>query len=327
LAAARSIEAEHPDVATLSARLALEQQRVDVALAELERAANADPRNAERWHRLGRLQLGSGNFAAARISLGRALDLAPHNPSVRFDLGQAEAALGNTSAARLLARELQADFPELALGYVLEGDLLAAAGDHPGAVRLFERAYEQRPAFELAARAHQARRAAAMNDVTTPLERWVERTPGDARAWLLLAEAHERAGRAAAALPAYEKVIALEPNNVIALNNAAWIHNEAGNARALDYARRAVDGAPTAPPVLDTYGWLLLARGDVEGAVTELRKAALGAPDAPDIQYHFAAALVRRGESAEARGILEAILDNRREFTSREQAQALLAEL
>jgi len=143
----------------------------------------------------------------------------------------------------------------------------------------------------------------------------------------MIAETHERAGLADAALPAYEKVISLDPGNVIALNNAAWIHNQAGNEQALDYARRAMGAAPDTPPVLDTYGWILLTRGDVEGAVTELRKAALGAPDAPDIQYHFEAALVRRGESAEARGILEAILGNPREFTSREPAQALLAEL
>jgi putative PEP-CTERM system TPR-repeat lipoprotein len=327
LAAARAMAPDDPDVATLSARLALSQQRVDVALAELERAANAEPGNVERWHRLGRLQLGSGDFAAARVSLRRAADLAPRNAAARFDLGQAEAALGDASAARLIARELQADFPEVDLGYVLEGDLLAAAADHQGAARLFERAYEQRPSFELAGRAHQARLAARMNDVVTPIERWLERTPEDARAWLLLAQAHESAGRTDAALAAYERVIALQPQNVIALNNAAWIHNESGSETALTYAQRAVAAAPSAPQVLDTYGWVLLSRGDVAAAVTELRKAATGAADAPDIQYHFAAALARQGETTEARRVLESILAEQREFSSREQAQALLAEL
>jgi Flp pilus assembly protein TadD len=72
---------------------------------------------------------------------------------------------------------------------------------------------------------------------------------------------------------------------------------------------------------------VLLTRGDVEGAVAQLRKAALGAADAPDIQYHFAAALAREGDTVEARRVLEAILSTSRDFSSREQAQALLAEL
>jgi predicted Zn-dependent protease len=307
--------------------LALERQQVDVALAELQRAANADPTNVERWHRLGRLQLGAGNPTAAQTSLRRAVDLAPQSAAARFDLGQAELALGAPSAARLTGRQLQADFPRMDLGYVLEADIHAAAGDHQGAARLFERAYEQSPTFELATRAYRARQAAGFADGVAPLERWLEKTPSDARAWLMLGEAHEGAARQSEALSAYERVISLEPNNVIALNNAAWIHNQAGDPAALDYARRALARAPQAPAVLDTYGWILLSRGDVESAVTELRKAALGAPGTPDIQYHFAAALARSGDAMGAREVLESLLRDEREFSTREQAAALLAGL
>ena len=327
LAEARAIRPNDPDVATLSARFALERQQVDVALGELQRAANAEPTNVERWHRLGRLQLGAGNPTAAQTSLRRAVDLAPQSAAARFDLGQAQLALGNSSAARLTGLELQADFPTMGLGYVLEADILAAAGDHQGAARLFERGYEQSPTFELAARAYRARQAAGLAELVAPLERWLAKTPNDARAWLMLGEAHEAAARQSEALAAYERVISLEPNNVIALNNAAWIHNQTGGETAVDYARRALARAPQAPAVLDTYGWILLGRGDVESAVTELRKAALGAPDTPDIQYHFAAALARSGDATEARKVLESLLRDEREFATREQAAALLAGL
>ena len=134
-------------------------------------------------------------------------------------------------------------------------------------------------------------------------------------------------GRPDDALAAYERVIAAEPDNVIALNNAAWLHNEAGSHLALDYSRRAYEQAPDVAAVLDTYGWVLLSRGDVDAAVEHLRKAALGAPDSADIQYHFAAALARRGETPEARAVLESVLDASRTFALRQQAEALLAEL
>ena len=231
------------------------------------------------------------------LHCARALEIAPDNAEARFDLGEAERALGNASAARLLSRELQADFPESDLGYVLEADLLGDAGDHAGAARLFERAYERRATFELAARAHGARRAAGMADTVAPLERWLADVPNHAGALLLLAEAHQTAGRPDDALAAYERVIAAEPANLIALNNAAWLHNEAGNDLALDYSRRAYEQAPDVPAVLDTYGWVLLGRGDVDAAVAHLRKAALGAPDSADIQYHFAAGLARGGRN------------------------------
>jgi cellulose synthase operon protein C len=326
LAAARSIDEGHPDVATLSAQVALEQGQIDVAMVELQKAANVKPESAERWHRLGRLQLGKDN-AAARVSLRRAVGLEPNNAEARFDLGQVERALGNASAARLLGRELQADFPEMNLGYLLEADLLAASGEHAAAAQVLERAYDRRPNFEMAARAFRARQMAGAADPAAPLDRWLASTPDDARAWLLLAQAQQGAGQPDAALAAYDKVIALEPRNTVALNNAAWLYYEAGNDRALDYAQRAYEQAPDAPAVLDTYGWILLDRGDVAGALAHLRKAAQGAPDVADIQYHFAAGLVRSGDTGDARALLERLLGDGRPFASREKAEALLADL
>src|SRR5262249_3171254 len=135
---ARAIDPNDPDVATLAARFALERQQIDVAIVELERAANAEPANLERWHRLGPLQLVPAHFTAAQTALRRAVELGPQNAAARFDLGQAQLALGNQGAARLAARELQADFARMDLGYVLEADILAVVGDHSGAARLFD---------------------------------------------------------------------------------------------------------------------------------------------------------------------------------------------
>ena len=50
-----------------------------------------------------------------------------------------------------------------------------------------------------------------MADTLAPLERWLAESPNHAGALLLLAEAHQTAGRPDDALAAYERVIAVEP--------------------------------------------------------------------------------------------------------------------
>lgn len=50
----------------------------------------------------------------------------------------------------------------------------------------------------------------------------------------------------------FERVLALHPNNAIALNNAAWIKGELGRDGALSDAERANVLAPNQPPLMDT---------------------------------------------------------------------------
>jgi predicted Zn-dependent protease len=113
----------------------------------------------------------------------------------------------------------------------------------------------------------------------------------------------------------------------MALNNAAWLHNEAGSAKAVDYARRAYERAPDSPAVLDTYGWILVARGDRAAGLGHLRAAARDAPQDRDIQYHLAYALAETGDKNAARGVLEPLLGDGRSFANRELAEALLKQL
>ncbi len=326
--AALEIDGANPDALTLAGMLALQQGQVDSALAQLQRAAEAEPRRADRWHILGRAQRTAEDLRAAQGSLQRAVELVPGNAAFRSDLARVELGLGNTEAAVRLARGLQTDFPSNPDGYLLEGNILAAAGDHFRAAALFDRAYELGPAFEIAAAAHRARQAGSLADAAAPLRRWLEDNPGDARAWFMLAQFHQSEGQGGDAATAYDRVISLQPAHVVALNNAAWLYNEAGDPRALDYARRAYEQDTQNPSVIDTYGWVLLQRNDVEAALPLLREAVRRAPDGPlEIQYHLARGLIQAGERAEARALLQRLLDRGEEFAYREQAEAELAEL
>jgi len=78
---------------------------------------------------------------------------------------------------------------------------------------------------------------------------------------------------------------------------------------------------------MDTYGWVLLAQGKREQGLDLLQKAAIAAPENPDIAYHAISALHDTGAVAKAREQLERLLAKHSEFSTRKDAEALLARM
>ena len=65
----------------------------------------------------------------------------------------------------------------------------------------------------------------------------------------------------------------IEPDNVALLNNLAWALSELNDPGALGYAERAYRLAPGVAEVANTYGWILVQRGDAVQGVELLRRA------------------------------------------------------
>ena len=85
----------------------------------------------------------------------------------------------------------------------------------------------------------------------------------------------------------YEQVVLAQPNNVVALNNLAWLLREKNNSRAIELASRANELAPEAPDILDTHGWVLHLGGNHAQAKPIIEKALALAPDNDEIQAHL----------------------------------------
>ena len=114
-----------------------------------------------------------------------------------------------------------------------------------------------------------------------------------------------------------------QPDNVVALNDVAWIEQQQGDlVDARRDAARAYRQAPT-PQTADTLGWTLLVGGDTSDALVLLRQAAGQATD-PAIQYHLAAALLRNGKTAEAKAVLGPVVAGNAAFSERPDAEKLL---
>ncbi|TVQ27141.1 MAG: tetratricopeptide repeat protein [Spirochaetaceae bacterium] len=118
------------------------------------------------------------------------------------------------------------------------------------------------------------------------------------KAYAALAYTQYHQKNIAAAVRNLQKAIAMDPDNVTALNNIGFILAEEGSNPdiALRYCRRAVDRSPENPSYLDSLGWAYLKCGRFSEARGYLKKALRLRPDDLEIQNH-----VRVLEKKEAR--------------------------
>jgi Flp pilus assembly protein TadD len=114
-------------------------------------------------------------------------------------------------------------------------------------------------------------------------------------------------GEPDAALAILEPVIKEHPESTTALNLAGYLLADA-NRRLPDaerWLRKARDLSPGHPAVLDSWGWLLLRKGDARGAIRALDRASRFAPNEPEILVHLAAAWIADGAPRTATTLLD----------------------
>src|ERR1017187_8528943 len=119
-------------------------------------------------------------------------------------------------------------------------------------------------------------------------------------------------GRRGEAKQYYEQIIRLEPDNVIALNNLAFIKADEGADldQAMTYAQRAKQKAPHEPDVSDTLGWIYIKKNLSDEAVRIFRDLVKEKPANPTYHYHLAMALYQKGDRPGARQECDAALKN-----------------
>jgi putative PEP-CTERM system TPR-repeat lipoprotein len=333
------------------------------SLRALEIARGAESRNPNQplaLQNLGLAQLANNQAASALGSFRKLVAKTPDNPEFRHQLAQAlyrtgdkkgaqeewktvakqapnflpaQAALGELALseqkfdeALRVAGQLKTQFPKLAAGDKLEGDVQLAQKQYKKALAAYEKAYQTEPSAFLARRIFQAQEGAGNpNAGIATLEDWLKTHPQDADVWLLLGQGYQEVAKPREALGAYEKAYALQPDNIIIQNNLAWIYQETGDPRAVSMAEKLQAAASeNRPEIMDTVGWILVQNGKVDKGLPLLQEAAVNRPDLPEIRLHVAEALAKAGRKNEARTELERLLKDKREFSERARAEALL---
>jgi putative PEP-CTERM system TPR-repeat lipoprotein len=296
-------------------------------IAALQQVARQAPGSAVARAGLARALLDAGQTSDALRVAEESLKVDPDQVAALAFAGAVALEAQDLARAQALLKRLERVAPDNPATFTLAGDIAMREKRYEAAATAFQAAAQRGPSRALLLREYLALRAAGRPDASAPLEKWLERQPDDTRVRLVLAQEQQAAGYGARAAENYEAILRTDANDITALNNLAWVHLATDPAKALPLAKRAHDLRPGEPLVADTYGWALLASGEVDQAVDLLASAAQQAPQARDIQYHYAAALARAGRAGEARSRLEALLSGGEAFEDRAAAAELLKTL
>jgi tetratricopeptide (TPR) repeat protein len=165
-----------------------------------------------------------------------------------------------------------------------EGQAFERAGQLEHAERRYRQALGRDPA--LPAALHQLalllRSRGHLHEATAALQRLVDTVPGDALAWVALAEVCRAGDDTRGAAAAYRKALALEPDNPRVAHDLAVALTRLEHGDAVDAWRRAVALRPDSAAEHNGLGFALMLSGQLAEARAALRQAlALDANLAP----------------------------------------------
>lgn len=134
--------------------------------------------------------------------------------------------------------------------------------------------------------------------------------PDDPAIWMNLGKILDGMGRKQKARECYEQTLKIEPDNVIALNDLAFLMAESGGDldKALTYAQRARQIMPNVDEVADTIGWIYLKKRLSKSAIEILEPLTARQPGRAVYRYHLAAAFLAVGDKPRARQELQIAL-------------------
>jgi len=298
----------------------------DRAVEVMRRLIVLDPQSVAYRLRLAKILSDAGRSGDSQAVLLEAKDMDPGNPQIALGLIGIALNAGDLDQATELAADLE-PYDEI-LSERFRGHILLQTGETEKAIETLEAAYARDPRSDLAIDLFFARRKAGdLPAAIAVLEAHVAARANDRQVRHALASSLAEAGRHAEAMEHYQALVDQSPDDVLALNNLAWLRDTLGHADGLDYAKRAYALAPDAPQVADTYGWLLVRADDLAAGIPVLRRAIGQAPRDLNVRYRLAFALQESGNASEAREILQSILQPGTEFAERSNAEQLLGRL
>ncbi|NKB39003.1 MAG: PEP-CTERM system TPR-repeat protein PrsT [Gammaproteobacteria bacterium] len=210
--------------------------------------------------------------------------------------------------------------------FALEGDINIARNKPADAAQSYEKALGIAESSALILKIANAYKLAENEEKSlSTLMNWLNQHPDDVSVNLYLASHYqEQKTSDQQAIKNYEKTLELDPSNVIALNNLAWLYIESNPVRALELARSAHKLLPQSPEIMDTLGWVLITQEKIEEGLTYLGPARKGAPQLPGIRYRYAEALNAAGDKKLAKAEVDTLLS---EFDERKDAVILQSNL
>jgi len=125
----------------------------------------------------------------------------------------------------------------------------------------------------------------------------------------------EMTGRYEQSVKLYKKIIELQPQNVVAINNLAWImcERQSQHQQALQLAQKGLQLAPDYADLIDTRGMIYYRLSDFDKAIEDFSRCVELYPDSTPqtvaSRFHLAKAYIGAGQKDKAIRYLEEVLD------------------
>jgi putative PEP-CTERM system TPR-repeat lipoprotein len=298
------------------------------ALSTFERWANDNPGSAAALTHLAKAQAAVGKRKEAM----RTIDLALGTHADEFATQAYKMNMlvedGKVADALLIARQLQQQKPQDAVGYVGEATVLELKKKYPEAAQFYVKGAQLANQGRLLTRAANAYvMGGNSGEAINVLNQWLRTNPGDLPVRHALAEQLAASGQHREAVAQYRSLVKAHPRDAVAYNNLALQLLELKSADAVQAAEQATKLNPADPMMQDTLGWVLVHNGQAKRGVTLIKKAFDAMPNALELHWHYAASLATMGEPVLARFELERLLNRGQPFPQEEEARKLFARL
>lgn len=320
-----ALDPKNPDARLIKDRALVATNQADRAQADLEQLAQQYPTMNDARLQLGNLYLNQKQYAKASSEFESVWKGNPPDDRGLVGLQSVKLAQGNgDDAVKTLQDLVQKNPNQLAYRYQLAG-FEAAAGaqamktDPTRARQFFEQAagtYKEilkttaNPAEVWLRLGVLQRQLGQLDAALASFEQAGNADPHYVEAFLNQAVLFDSLGKKKEAADAYNKVLGINPENAVALNNLAFLNADSGTNldQAMTFAERAKKEAPNSPNVSDTLGYVYYQKHLNSQALRIFRQVVQDNPQNPTFHFHLAMALLKDGDKQGARAEAEKAL-------------------
>ena len=319
---------QHPDAVVTLASMELATARYNQAVVTLGKLIEQFPDVSQYRYMRAKAYAGLGDMGDFREDLERTVEMDPNHFYAKIALTRL-ALLSNQSesfeANLVELKEMAPDNPDVMKLAVVSAQ---RSGDNEQALQLLETILEREPSSANVIALASHRQAGGDTEAAiVQLQQWLQTHKDDIPVRSRLAEVYGSNNQVGGVVYQYEKILNIEPDNVIALNNLAWYLLDDDPEKALGYAERAIDLSPDSSSVLDTLALAQLRNGNVAGARRSIDRALEIAPQSPDIRFHHAQVSAEEGKTQTAIKALNDLLLEHPDFSERTRLEVLLEHL
>ena len=298
------------------------------ALVTFKRLVEVLPKAAGSHYLLAKAYADMKNVDETRKEIKAALALEPNHVLARIAYIRLLLLEGKNDEAAEQLTQLKQKHPDEPEVFAEEGRLALAQNKPREAVSAYREAFKRSETTAILIGLAKSQWANGDQRVAIDtLENWLRKYPGDMQAVYVLGESYMALGRQGQAVDSFKQVVKRMPDNVLALNNLAWLLRKDDSKTAMKYAEHALELAPAAPAVMDTAAMVLLEQAQTERALRLLERASTKEPNNGEFHYHLAVALSKSGKTEEARKVLRELLGTKKHFQGEQEAQVLLKQL